>query len=201
MLPPASDFPDQQELAEEVLQRVRDDLAQRPPQQPPLSSFDELKYFRREADLADLDLPFKWADILNWREEIEGLLQCYSQLAAEPSTLRPLLYRIRAVIRSERYEYATRTDQALVALLWGLIEEKNGNRDEAKAAWEWALENVVGENATHGLERAGMLMEGCLARAAKKEGTDAELSAALDIMSTSPVEPALESSESAAGQP
>ncbi|GAA5860797.1 hypothetical protein JCM1840_001972 [Sporobolomyces johnsonii] len=200
MLPPASDFPDQQELAEEVLQRVRDDLARRPPQKPPFSSFDELKYFRREADLAGLHLPFKWADILNWRENIEGLLHCYSQLAAEPSTLRPLLYRIRAVIRSERYKYATKTDRALVALLWGLVEEKNGNRDEAKAAWEWALENVVGENASHGLERAGMLMEGCLARAAKKEGTDAELSAALDTMSTSPVEPAIESSESAAGQ-
>lgn len=148
---------DQPDLAVKVCKAVRADLALR---DPPLNYIQALRYFERKADVAWLSLPFKYASILAFNDEVDEVVNWYGDMMKEPSNAhRPLLYRVRALMRSERFEYAPRVQVAQVSLVWGLVEEQYGTMKGALMAYEWCLGKVVGEHADAGIQELGEKMK------------------------------------------
>lgn len=135
MNPTINDFPDQKVLAASVLSSVASKA-----EQLDLAPIDRLALLSQEADAAGLDLPFVTVAILAWRNQIRELLALYAQTKDTPAVAKPLLLQTRALVRSERFDYATTLEMATVSLVWGLLERQCGSESKAVAAWEWAVE-------------------------------------------------------------
>lgn len=161
-LPTPDEFPEQPDLAAKVCAAVRADLARH---DPPLSYIESLRYFAREADDAWLSLPFKYASILAFNDEVDEVVNWYGSMLNEPGAHRGLLDRVRALMRSERFEYAPRVQVAQVSLVGGLVEEQYGSMEKALAVYEWCLKQVVAEHADAdadadaGLQEFGEIMK------------------------------------------
>lgn len=155
-LPTPDEFPDQPDLAVKVCAAIRTDLARR---DPPLDYIQSLRYFDREADDAWLSLPFKYASILQWNDEVDEVVNWYGSMLKEPGWHGALLYRVRALMHSERFEYARRVQVAQVSLVGGLVEEQYGSMEKALAVYEWCLKEVVAEHADAGVQQFGEMMK------------------------------------------
>ncbi|GAA5905083.1 hypothetical protein JCM8208_007678 [Rhodotorula glutinis] len=165
LLPVATDFPGQVELATTVLAEVNAIIAARSPTLPPLSSMDELALLRTVSEEHRVFLPFKWLSILTLHEDIEHLFDAYDEMNRLERDRKMVLLSARDLVRSERFQYATAKDKAAVGHIWGLIEAKNGEGEKAKAAWEW-LRQLGGKVEGKGSAELGLreALETCLWR-------------------------------------
>lgn len=101
MLPNLEDFPERPELARRVLEQVRGELLMM--DEPP-TRLDELRYFRRRAEQQGLTLSFMYAHILEWNDEVQSLVHAVDAMNKHPESVPTLLFQVRAIIRSTRFE-------------------------------------------------------------------------------------------------
>lgn len=146
-LPTPDEFPDQPDLAVKVCPAVRADLARR---DPPLNYMQSLRYFAREADSACLALPFKYATILAWVDQVNELINWYHAMVKEPGDAhRGLLYRARELARAEFCQNAPCAQVVEISYIQGRAEEVYGTLEGALAVYRWCLDEIVAkEDAT-----------------------------------------------------
>ena len=140
MLPKVEDFPEQQDLAALLPALTRESTTD---DEPPLSDCQQLAKFLQLAAQENLTLPFEWAAVLSWEEELDALIESYAALIACPETSRGLLLWIREITRRERFvKFCNTHNQGLVGLYWGLAERACGSKAKSEQVWRWALNQV-----------------------------------------------------------
>ena len=157
MHPTIEDFADRPDQASHILEQAHGKLAMM--KEPP-TGIDELRYFRRRADEQSLTLPFKYAEILEWKDEITSLVQRVDAMQRrEVSPEIHLLFHARAIVRSTRFRCATIGDQATIVLCWAKIECRFGRVENAEAALNWGIAKLSREPKSAGTRRFVEMME------------------------------------------
>lgn len=129
---------------------------------------EELKLFRLRADQAMLSLPFKYAEIIAWDDEIARLIDWTDSIDQQLSTLPALVAHVRDIVRSKRFECATSADQATIVLVWSGIEDKFGETEKAVAALKWGLAKLNDQPRNEATDKLAACMRGQLSRLQRK---------------------------------
>lgn len=121
---------------------------------------DKLRYFSRRAEEQYLFLPLEYAEILKWVTMVSDLVKLVDAMEkGEASPVRALLFYVRAIMRSVRFQVAVTPDQAMVILAWVRIEKRFSHVDKAVVTLEEAISEFEHKPDCDSMRRYAATME------------------------------------------